>query len=113
DVLEVEAAVRAMVERARAGEGPSLVELVTYRFRGHSMADPELYRSKEEVERWKAQDPIKRFRRQLQEEGHANEAELAAVEQEVEATVEDAVRFADESPEPDPNTLFDHVYVNP
>ena len=113
EVLEVEAAVRAALEQARSGGGPSLVELVTYRFRGHSMADPELYRSKEEVERWKAQDPIKRFRRQLQEEGHANEAELAAVEQEVEATVEDAVRFADESPEPDPNTLFDHVYVNP
>jgi len=113
DVLEVEAAVRAMVERARAGEGPSLVELVTYRFRGHSMADAELYRSKEEVERYKARDPIVSFRRRLEEQGVADAATLDAIEKEVEATVEAAVRFAEESPEPDPDTLFDHVYVNP
>ncbi len=113
DVLEVEAAVRAQVEHARAGNGPSLVELVTYRFRGHSMADPELYRSKEEVERRKAQDPIVQFRRRLEEQGVAEAAALDAVEQAVEDAVDAAVRFADESPEPDPGTLFDYVYVNP
>src|SRR5690606_2578913 len=113
DVLEVEATVRELVERARAGEGPSLVEMVTYRFRGHSMADPELYRSKEEVEQWKSRDPIVQFRRRLEEEGHAEAAELDAIVQEVENTVDDAVRFADESPEPDADTLFDFIYVNP
>ncbi|MBO8141247.1 MAG: pyruvate dehydrogenase (acetyl-transferring) E1 component subunit alpha [Firmicutes bacterium] len=113
DVLETEATVREAVEKARAGEGPSLVELMTYRFRGHSMADPELYRSKEEVEQWKARDPIAAFRRRLEEEGIATAAEFEAIDRRVAETVDEAVRFANESPEPDPATLFDHVYVNP
>ncbi|MFO7312500.1 MAG: thiamine pyrophosphate-dependent enzyme, partial [Bacillota bacterium] len=82
-------------------------------FRGHSMADAELYRSKEEVERYKARDPIVLFRRRLEEQGVADAATLDAVEKDVEATVDAAVRFAEESPEPDPDTLFDYVYVNP
>lgn len=113
DVLEVEAEIHDAVERTRAGEGPRLIEAMTYRFRGHSTADPELYRSKEEVAEWRARDPIHVFRTWIEEEGIATAAEFDAIDQEVEQTVEEAARFADESPEPDPDTLFDYVYSNP
>lgn len=113
DVLEVEAEVYDAVEKTRAGEGPRLIEAMTYRFRGHSTADPELYRSKEEVDEWRARDPITVFRRWVEEEGIATSEEFEAIDAEVEQTVEDAAKFADESPEPDPDTLFDYVYSNP
>lgn len=113
DVLEVEAEVRDAVERIRAGEGPRLIEAMTYRFRGHSLADPELYRSKEEVAEWRARDPVFSFRDWVVAQGFATEDEVSAIDAEVEQIVEDAVRFAEESPEPDPSTLYDYVYSNP
>lgn len=113
DVLEVEAEIHDAVERTRAGEGPRLIEAMTYRFRGHSTADPELYRSKDEVAEWRARDPIHVFRTWVESEGIATAEEFDAIDQEIEKTVEDAARFADESPEPDPDTLYDYVYSNP
>ena len=113
DVLEVEAEMHEAVERTRAGEGPRLLEVMTYRFRGHSMADPELYRSKEEVAQWRAHDPIFSFRDWAVAQGIATPEEFAAVEAEVEQTVEDAVQFAEQSPEPEPEALFDYVYADP
>jgi pyruvate dehydrogenase E1 component alpha subunit len=112
DVLAVRDAVQRMVERARAGAGPQLIEAMTYRFRGHSMGDPQRYRTKEEVEEAKARDPIARWGRIVLEDGLATEAELQEVRDEVEAEVEEAVRFAESSPAPDPRELWNDVLVS-
>ena len=97
DVLEVKKRIGAAVERARAGEGPTLIEIITYRFRGHSMSDPGKYRTAEEVEERKRMgDPVRLARDKLIEAG-MKEEELAAVEAEVEREVQDAIKFADES----------------
>lgn len=111
NVLEVHGAVLEAASRAREHEGPSLIEAMTYRFRGHSMSDPGEYRSKREERIWQERDPIKRFRRRLLERGF-NEAQLASIESEVEAVVDDAVRFADESPEPPLDDVTKHVYAD-
>ena len=110
DLLAVREAARRAVDWARGGKGPYFLEAVTYRFRGHSMADPEFYRDKAEVERWKAQDPIVRFRRYLEGEGLISEEEARSLEEGVEAVINEAVRFADESPEPPLEALYEHVY---
>lgn len=112
DVLAVRDTVREAAALCREGKGPVFVEAVTYRFRGHSTADPELYRDREEVQQWRARDPIPRFRQRLIDEGIADDAELKAVEQEVEDVVDESIRFADESPEPALETIFDDVYVD-
>jgi pyruvate dehydrogenase E1 component alpha subunit len=110
DLLAVREAARRAVDWARGGKGPYFLEAVTYRFRGHSMADPEFYRDKAEVEHWKAQDPIVRFRRYLEGEGLISEEEARSLEEGVEAVINEAVRFADESPEPPLEALYEHVY---
>ena len=93
DVLEVEDAARSAIERVRAGAGPAFLELETYRFRAHSMFDPELYRSKDEVQRWRARDPLALLSRQL--EGLATPEEMAALRRDVETEVDAAVAFAE------------------
>jgi pyruvate dehydrogenase E1 component alpha subunit len=93
DVLEVQDAARAAVASVRDGKGPTFLELETYRFRAHSMFDPELYRSKDEVARWRARDPIALLERQL--EGVVGAAEIAAMQTEVEAEIDLAVAFAE------------------
>jgi pyruvate dehydrogenase E1 component alpha subunit len=98
DVLAVESATRRAVEAVRRGEGPFLVELRTYRFRAHSMADPELYRAKEEVERWKSRDPIDLFLGALRSEGLLADADLAAMEAAVAREVDEAVAIAEAGP---------------
>jgi pyruvate dehydrogenase E1 component alpha subunit len=98
DVLAVEAAARRAAEHARRGGGPFLLELRTYRFRAHSTADPELYRSKEEVETWKRRDPIALFTARLRAEGLLDDAGLGAIDASVEDEVEEAVRFAEAGP---------------
>jgi TPP-dependent pyruvate/acetoin dehydrogenase alpha subunit len=98
DVRAVEAATRRAADAVRAGEGPRFLEARTYRFRGHSMADPELYRTREEVERWKARDPIATFAAQLRERGRLSDAALAALEAEVAEEVAAAVAFAEAGP---------------
>src|ERR1700688_1852232 len=112
DVLEVYTATMEAVERARAGDGPSLIEAVTYRFRGHSMSDPAEYRSKREERIWQERDPIKNLRRRLLTEKRATESKLGEVENEVAATIDDAVKFADESPEPSMDELGKGVYAS-
>ncbi|MBP2684864.1 MAG: pyruvate dehydrogenase (acetyl-transferring) component, alpha subunit, partial [Deltaproteobacteria bacterium] len=111
DVLAVRDAVRRMADRSRSGGGPQLIEAMTYRFRGHSMGDPQRYRTKEEVEEAKTHDPIVRWKRAVIENDLATEDELMKIGDEVEAEVEDAVRFAETSPAPDPNELFIDVLV--
>jgi pyruvate dehydrogenase E1 component alpha subunit len=95
DVLAVEAAMRHVVEAVRRDGGPRFLEARTYRFRAHSMADPELYRTKEEVEQWKQRDPIATFAARLRERALLNDADLAAMAAAVEADIEAAVAFAE------------------
>jgi pyruvate dehydrogenase E1 component alpha subunit len=98
-------------ERARKGEGPSLLEAKTYRWKGHWTGDPEVYRTKEEVAAWMEKCPIKRFRLRLLEDGIAGEKELEAIDEQVRQEVDEAARFALESPEPDPSRVMDGMYV--
>jgi len=112
DVLAVRQAAEQALERVRR-EGPFLLEAITYRFRGHSMGDPERYRQSEEVRRWQEGDPIGIFRKQLLERGTFDEAALDAEEQHVEAEVQDAVQYAEASPNPAPELLFGGEFVTP
>jgi pyruvate dehydrogenase E1 component alpha subunit len=112
NVIEVRQAAEKYLEFIREGNGPFFLEIVTYRFRGHSMGDPERYRQKEEIEHWQKDDPIGIFRRYLLEEEIAKEGELDDLETQVEAEVEDAVQFAESSPEPEPGALFEDIYVD-
>jgi pyruvate dehydrogenase E1 component alpha subunit len=111
DVLAVFEAAQEAVDRARRGDGPTLLECVTYRYRGHSKSDRQRYRTREEVERWRAQDPIDRFRRRLEEQGVLQPGEFEKLKAAAREQVEEAVRFAEESPEPDPATLLEGVYA--
>jgi TPP-dependent pyruvate/acetoin dehydrogenase alpha subunit len=110
DVLAVRAAAGAAVERARAGEGPTLLECETYRWSGHYVGDPERYRSKEEVESWKARDPIPRLREQLLRDGAA-EPELESLEGEVRAAVEAAAERAAAGVPTPPELIAVDVYA--
>jgi len=108
DVLAVEAAAKQAAAFVRAGNGPYLLELRTYRFRAHSMADPDLYRTKEEIEEWKKRDPLALFDARLRAWGLLEDAERARLEAEVTAEIEEAVRFAEAGPwEPVENLLAD------
>jgi pyruvate dehydrogenase E1 component alpha subunit len=98
-------------ERAEKGEGPSLLEAKTYRWKGHWTGDPEVYRTKEEVAAWMEKCPIKRFRLRLLEMGIAGEKDLEALDEKARQEVDEAARFALESPEPDPARVMDGMYV--
>jgi pyruvate dehydrogenase E1 component alpha subunit len=111
DVIDTHAVLVEAVRRVREERRPVLVEAVTYRFRGHSMADPEDYRSKEEVARWRERDPIPAFAELLIAEGVIDEAERERIDEEAIARVDAAVAFADASPLPTPESLYDDVYV--
>jgi pyruvate dehydrogenase E1 component alpha subunit len=111
DALDVHAVVSEALAHARDQRKPQLVEAVTYRYRGHSMADPEEYRSKEEVEEWRARDPIQAFARRLVDEDVLEQDEVDKLDEEAIETVDESVRFADQSPFPDLDSLYDNVYV--
>jgi pyruvate dehydrogenase E1 component alpha subunit len=111
DVEEVHMAVERAADRARRGDGPSLLEFRTYRFKGHSMSDPAKYRTKEEVEEYKQRDPIEQVRTKLLDFGYATEADLEAIDKQIKETVEASVKFAEESPWPDAKEIFTEVYV--
>ncbi|MBD1920782.1 pyruvate dehydrogenase (acetyl-transferring) E1 component subunit alpha [Microcoleus sp. FACHB-831] len=111
DVLAVRAVAQEAVARARAGEGPTLIEALTYRFRGHSLADPDELRSKTEKEYWFARDPIKRLAAYLTEHNLASQEELKDLEHKIQGVVDEAVKFAESSPEPDPSELYRFIYA--
>jgi TPP-dependent pyruvate/acetoin dehydrogenase alpha subunit len=111
DALAVLDVTRRAVERARDGQGPSLIVSKTYRFEGHNIGDPQPYRSKGEIDEWRRRDSIERLRAQLVEDGAATKAETEAIEEKVRQRIEDAVDFARASPEPDLSTLEDDVYA--
>ncbi len=108
DVLEVRRAAEQALAQVRE-QGPFLLEVATYRFRGHSMGDPERYRTPDEIKKWQEDDPIGIFRRHLVEGKTAKPPELDALEASAEEEVEDAIRFAEESPEPGPELVFPNV----
>jgi pyruvate dehydrogenase E1 component alpha subunit len=111
DVLAVRAVAQEAIARARAGEGPTLIEALTYRFRGHSLADPDELRSKEEKEYWLTRDPIKKFKSYLIDQNLADEEELKAVERKIQDVINEAVQFAESSPEPDPSELYRYIFA--
>ncbi|NEQ23360.1 MAG: pyruvate dehydrogenase (acetyl-transferring) E1 component subunit alpha [Microcoleus sp. SIO2G3] len=111
DVLAVHKVAQEAVARARAGEGPTLIECLTYRFRGHSLADPDELRSKAEKEFWFARDPIKKFTADLIEQNLATSEELKEIDRRITTLVEEAVQFAIDSPEPDPADLYKYVFA--
>jgi pyruvate dehydrogenase E1 component alpha subunit len=111
DILAVYEAARKAIEKVRNGSGPMMLEIITYRFRGHSMGDPERYRKQEEVKKWELQDPIGVFHAYLAGTKKVDEEQLAEIEKRTEEDVRKAIEFAEASPLPALETLFDHVYV--
>ncbi|HEX8205440.1 MAG TPA: pyruvate dehydrogenase (acetyl-transferring) E1 component subunit alpha [Solirubrobacteraceae bacterium] len=111
DVLDTYRVTCEAIKRAREERQPILVEAETYRFRGHSMADPEEYRDKEQVEEWRKKDPIETFAKRLEDEGVIDEGEREKMDEEVVERIDEAVRFADESDFPTPESLYEHIYV--
>lgn len=111
DVLAVRAVAQEAIARARAGEGPTLIEALTYRFRGHSLADPDELRSPDEKQFWGSRDPITRLAVYLVEHDLATQDELKAIDSKIQAEIEEAVKFAESSPEPDPSELHRFVFA--
>jgi len=111
DVLATHEAAVEAVARARRGEGPTLLVMETYRVTGHYAGEPQVYRDRAEVEEYRKKDPIVRFRKYLFSEGQATEEELAAIDANIDKQIAEAVKFALESPEPDPATAMDYIYA--
>ena len=111
DVLAVRAVAQEAVARARKGEGPTLIEALTYRFRGHSLADPDEMRSQAEKEFWFARDPIKNFAAYLIEQNLVGEQELKAIDRQVQQVIDESVKFAQSSPEPDKSELYRFIFA--
>ncbi|MDX6304320.1 MAG: pyruvate dehydrogenase component alpha subunit [Blastocatellia bacterium] len=113
DVLAMRRATQRAIKRARESYVPTLIEARTYRYMGHSMSDPGNYRTRAEIEKYQERDPIKIFTATLKENGFLTDQDIADFEARVKEEVERSVRFAEESPEPDPSELYTHVYANP
>ncbi len=111
DITAVYEAVERGVKRARKGDGPSLIESVTYRWRGHSKSDANRYRTKEEIDEWKEKCPIKRFKEHLLDESILTQEDLDRMESEVYSSIDTAVEFAENGPEPDLETIEEGVYA--
>jgi pyruvate dehydrogenase E1 component alpha subunit len=108
----VHQSIERAVRRARDGEGPTLIEMKTYRFRGHSMSDPAKYRTKEELEEYKEKDPIAHVLNVIKENNYATDEEIEAIEDKVKAIVDDSVEFAENSPWPDDSEVYKDIYVD-
>ncbi|MFN3650599.1 MAG: pyruvate dehydrogenase complex E1 component subunit beta [Armatimonadota bacterium] len=113
DVLAVRTAVEEAVERARTGGGPTLIEARTYRYYGHSLSDARAYRTRDEERQWRDRDPIDVFARKLVDSELFTQEEVDAIKAEAKATIDESIRFALDSPLPDPSELHDNVYVDP
>jgi pyruvate dehydrogenase E1 component alpha subunit len=111
--IKVAEAMHEAIERARRGEGPTFLEMKTYRYRGHSMSDAQLYRTKDEVEEYKKIDPITQVLDIIKEKKYATDVEIEAIDQRVSDLVAECEKFADESPFPEVNQLYDVVYEEP
>jgi len=111
DVLAVRTAAKEAVARARAGEGPTLIEALTYRFRGHSLADPDELRPKSEKDDWFSRDPIEKLADYLTQNSLVSAEELKAIDKKIQARVNESVEFAQSSPEPKPEDLYRYVFA--
>ena len=111
DIMQVLEKALEMIEEIRSGSGPQFLEINTYRFRGHSMGDPERYRQQEEIRKWQESDPIGIYRKYLVKQKIANEEELNKEDKKATKTIEEAVNFAESSPEPAVEELFKNIYV--
>jgi len=111
NAIEVYDATKAAIAAIHEGKGPQFLEVITYRFEGHSMGDPLRYRTKSEVEKWREDDPIGILERIIYEKKAATKDELEKIDAEVEKVIEEAVEFAEKSPFPEPEALFEDVYV--
>ena len=108
----VHESVARAVKRAREGDGPTLLEMKTYRYKGHSISDPQKYRSKDEVDEYKEQDPITRVQKTILDNEYATQAELDAIDSKISFLVDESVKFAEESPWPDDSELLKDVYID-
>ena len=111
DPVAVHNAMDEAAQRARAGEGPTFLEIRTYRYKGHSMSDPQKYRTKDEVETYKAKDPIETIKAAIEKEGYADEKWFDEMDAKIKAIVDEAVKFAEESPWPEASELYTDVYA--
>ncbi len=112
DVLAVKAAAEKAVAACRAGQGPYILEMMTYRYRGHSMSDPAKYRTREEVEKIKSEkDAIEHVRDLLLQGGHASDEDLKAIDKDIKAIVNESSEFAKDSPDPDLSELWTDIYA--
>jgi pyruvate dehydrogenase E1 component alpha subunit len=111
DVVETHQVMREAIRRAREDRQPQLVEAITYRFRGHSMADPEEYRTKDQVAEWRKRDPITSFADELVQAGALPQGDPERMDEATVRRVDDAVAFADKAPFPTPESLYDDIYV--
>ena len=111
DLITVREAAQKAMEYIRSGNGPYFLEIITYRYRGHSMGDPERYRESEEVQKWQENDPIGIYRKYLLEQKIATDEELIEIDAQANADVQTAIQFAESSPEPAPEALFEDVYA--
>src|SRR5215469_17250275 len=113
DVLTVRAAADKAIAYVRSGKGPYILEMMTYRYRGHSMSDPAKYRSREEVAKMRQEhDPIDHLRKTLLDDGHTDEAALKNIDREIKDVISAATDFAQTSPEPDPSELYTDVLAD-
>lgn len=110
NIIKVREASLEALNQVRSGKGPYFLEIITYRFRGHSMGDPERYRPSDEVKKWQENDPIGIYRRYLIDQEISTAEELDQIDKKVEVEVVEATEFAESSPEPEPEDLFKHVY---
>ncbi len=108
----VHEAIARAVKRGREGDGPTLLELKTYRYKGHSVSDPQKYRTKEEVESYRAKDPIAMVLKTIQDNKFATDEEIKAIDDRINAVVEESVKFAEESPWPDESEVLKDVYID-
>lgn len=111
DVVAVHTAMDEAVRRARAGEGPTFLEIRTYRYKGHSMSDPAKYRTKEELEEYKGRDPLISTKKAILDNKYADEEWFKEVDGEIKKIVDDSVKFAEESPYPEPSEIYDDIYA--
>src|SRR5438128_4022005 len=111
DVLAVRRATEELVTQAREEHEPSLLECVTYRYRGHSMSDPDTYRGKDEIKEWQTRDPILSLGEHMKKQKMLTDEDIERIDEEITAQVDDAVKFAEESPEPDPKDIYRDVYA--
>jgi len=111
DVIAVTEAAQEFLDRARRGEGPALLEIKTYRWRGHMEGDPMLYRTKQEIDEWMKKDPLKRFEQLLLGQGLLTQEDIQRIQTEADAEVAEAQEFAEESPEPLPEDAFNAIYA--